>query len=116
MRLQFSGPPQKRGFCCACVLCLPPASAVQAARGLRAFSLPRERPRQPGAWAPSPRVRRAFSLRGPSTRRQSGLQINIFKEKTISRDVLGILTVRGASTRAYSYSLALEPKVVEKRG
>ena len=47
---QFSGPPQKRGFGCACILCLPRP----------------ERLRQPEAWAPSPRARRASSLRGPS--------------------------------------------------
>ena len=50
VRFQFSGPPQKRGFCCACVLCLPQP----------------QRLRQPGAWTPSPRVWRALSLRGPS--------------------------------------------------
>ena len=58
MRFQFSGPPQKRGFSCACVLCLPRL----------------ERPRQPEAWAPSPRARRAFSLRSPSARRRWGLR------------------------------------------
>ena len=58
MRFQFSGPPQKRGFGCACVLCLPQP----------------ERPRQPEAWAASPRVRRTFSLRGPRARRRSGLR------------------------------------------
>ena len=42
------GSSTKRGFGCACVVCLPRP----------------ERPRQPEAWAPSPRVRRAFSLRG----------------------------------------------------
>ena len=85
-----------------------PASAVQAARGLgalspdaaclfplrrvprqpgawapsprvwRAFSLYGERPRQPGAWAPSPRVRRAFSLRGPSARRSGASGLCLF--------------------------------------
>ena len=33
-----------------------------------------ERFRQPEAWAPSPRVRCAFSLRGPSARHRSGLR------------------------------------------
>ena len=47
MQFQCSGTPQKRGFGCACVLCLPWP----------------ERFRKPEAWAPSPRVRRAFSLR-----------------------------------------------------
>ena len=50
VRFQFSALPQKRGFGCACVLCLPRP----------------QRFRQPEAWVPSPRVRRAFSLRGPS--------------------------------------------------
>ena len=58
MRFQFSGPPQQLGFGCACVLCLPWP----------------ERFRQPGAWAPSPRARRAFSLRGASAHRRSGLR------------------------------------------
>ena len=46
---------------------------VQAARGLgalsrvrRAFSLHGEQPKQPEAWAPSPRMWRACSLHGPS--------------------------------------------------
>ena len=47
------------------------------------FSLRGERPRQPEVWRPlhgraapfpSPRARRAFSLRGPSPRRRSGLR------------------------------------------
>ena len=46
MRFQFSGPPQKRGFSCACVLCVPRP----------------ERLRQPEAWAHSPQMQRAFSL------------------------------------------------------
>ena len=61
MRFQFSGTPQKRGFGCTCVLCLPRP----------------ERLKQPEACAPSPRVRRvrrAFSLHGPSARRRSGLR------------------------------------------
>ena len=58
MRFQFSDPPQKRGFGCACVLCLPQP----------------ERLRQPEAWAPSPWAQCAFSLHGPSVRRQSGLR------------------------------------------
>ena len=57
MRVQFLGPPQKHGFGCACVLCLPRP----------------QRLRQPEPWAPSPRARRAPSLRGPSARR-SGLR------------------------------------------
>ena len=40
-----------------------PASVVQAAKGLRVFSLHGERLRQPEVWAASPQVRRAFSLR-----------------------------------------------------
>ena len=98
LQFQFSGPPQKRGFSCACVLCLPRPErfrqpeawapsprmrhlfplwrTVRAARGLgilspdaRAFSLCGERPRQPEARAPSPRMRRTISLRGPSAHR-----------------------------------------------
>ena len=83
-RLQFLGPPQKRGFTCTCVLCLPrperfrePEAWAPSPRARRAFSLRRaalslrgERPRQPEAWVPSPRTRSAFSLRGPSARRR----------------------------------------------
>ena len=55
MQFQLSGTPQKRGFSCACVLCLPQP----------------ERFRQPEAWGPSPQVRGTFSLRasGPSSQR-----------------------------------------------
>ena len=60
-----SSSPQKRGFGCACVLCLPRASAVQAAKGLRAFF----------------QVRRAFSLRGPSARRRSGLRESLDRNR-----------------------------------
>ena len=56
VRFQFSGPPQRRGFGCACVLCLPRP----------------QRFRQPEAWAHFPRMRRAFSLYGPSLRRRLG--------------------------------------------
>ena len=41
---------------------------------LRFVSSQPQRFRQPEAWAPSPPVRRAFSLRGPSARRRSGLR------------------------------------------
>ena len=58
-----------------------PASVVQAAKGLRAFSrAPRafslrgERLRQPKVLVASPQVRHAFSLRDPSARRLSGLR------------------------------------------
>ena len=37
MRFQFSGPPQKRGFCCACVLCLPRLSGPGSQRLGRPF-------------------------------------------------------------------------------
>ena len=74
MRFQFSGTPQKRGFGCACVLCLPRP----------------ERLRQPEAWAPSPRVRCAFSLRGPSARCRSGACGGVcFQELASSRDPPG---------------------------
>ena len=81
MRFQFSGPPQKRGFGCACVLYLPwpqrfrqPEAWAPSARVRRAFSLRSERPGQPEARGHFPRMRRAFSLRGPSARRRSGLR------------------------------------------
>ena len=69
-----------RGFSCACVLSSP-ASAVQAARGLRALSPYAARlfpPRQvsraaSGLGALSP-VGHAFSLRDPRARRRSGLR------------------------------------------
>ena len=59
---------------CLCFVSSP-ASAVQAPKGLHAlsrarcaFSLRGERLRQPEAWTHSPRMRRPFSLRGPSCR------------------------------------------------
>ena len=71
MWFQFSGTPQKRGFGCTCVLCRPrperfrqPGAWAPSPRMRRAFSLCGERPRQPEACVPSPRVRGAFSLRG----------------------------------------------------
>ena len=75
MKFHFSGTPQKRGFGCACVLCLPwperfrqPEAWAPSPRVRRAFSLRGEWPRQPEACSPSPRVRRAFSLRGERLR------------------------------------------------
>ena len=47
----------------------------------RAFSLRGERPGQPEAWVPSPRARRAFSLRGPSGRRRSGLRKSLDRNR-----------------------------------
>ena len=47
----------------------------------RAFSLRGRRPRQPKSWAHSPRVQRAFSLRGPSARRQSGLRKSLDRNR-----------------------------------
>ena len=65
-----------------------PASAVQAAKGFcslsqawRAFSLRGERLRQPEVLAVSPRLRRAFSLRGPSARRWSGLRKSLNRKR-----------------------------------
>ena len=58
VQFQFWGPPQQRRLGCACVLCLPRP----------------EQPRQPEVCAPSPWARRAFSLRGPTARRRSGLR------------------------------------------
>ena len=60
LRFQFSGTPQKRGFGCACVLCLPGLSS-SGSQELHGCTLP-------GCGAPSP-------LRGPSLSfllRQSG--------------------------------------------
>ena len=59
MQFQFSDPPQKRGFSCACVLCLPRP----------------QRLRPPEAWAHSPWVLRAFSLRSPSARRVGSQEV-----------------------------------------
>ena len=81
MRFQFSGPPQKGGFCCACVLCLPqperlrqPEAWVHFPQMRRAFSLCGERLRQPDICAASPRMQHTFSLSGPSARRRLGLR------------------------------------------
>ena len=48
---------------------------------LRVVSSPPQRFRQPEAWAPSPRVLRAFSLRGPSARRRSGLRKSLDRNR-----------------------------------
>ena len=79
LRFQFSGTPQKRGFSCACVFCLPwpvrfrqPGAWAHSPRVRHAFSLRGERLRQPEAWEHSSPVRCAFSLLGPSARRRSG--------------------------------------------
>ena len=55
VRFQFSGPPQKRGFGCACVLCLPRP----------------ERFRQPEAWRPLPGCGAPFpsAASGPGSQR-----------------------------------------------
>ena len=63
VRFQFSGTPQKRGFRCTCVLCLPRP----------------ERLWQPEAWAHSPWVRCAFSLRGPSARWSDACGLCLFR-------------------------------------
>ena len=88
MRFQFLGPPQKHGVSCACVLCLPwpeqpkqPEAWVPSPRVRRAFSLRGEQPGQPEAWVPSPRVQRAFSLRGPSAHRWSGLRESLDRNR-----------------------------------
>ena len=65
VQFQFLGTPQKCGFGCACVLCLPWP----------------KRPWQPEAWAPSPRVWRAFSLRGPSARCWSDLRKSLDRNR-----------------------------------
>ena len=62
-----------------CVLCLPrperfrqPEAWAPSPRVRRAFFLCSEPLRQPEAWAHSPGMQRAFSLRGPSARCRSG--------------------------------------------
>ena len=40
-----------------------------------------EQLRQPEAWTPSPRVRRTFSLRGPSARHRSGLRKSLDRNR-----------------------------------
>ena len=72
---QFSGPPQKRGFSCACVLCRPrpqrlrqPGAWAHFPRMWYTFSFHGKRPRQPGAWANFPPMWRAFSLCGEQPR------------------------------------------------
>ena len=62
VRFQFSGPPQKRRFGCTCVLCLPRPEWLW----------------QPGAWAHSPRMRPAFSLRSPSACRSGVCGLCLF--------------------------------------
>ena len=88
MRFQFSGPPQKRGFGCTCILGLPrpewprqPEACAPSPRIRRAFSIRGERPGQPEACVPSPRVLRTFSLRGPSARHRSGLRKSIDRNR-----------------------------------
>ena len=94
MQFQFSGPPEKRRFGCACVLCLPQP----------------ERLRQPEAWAHSPRVQRAFSLRGPSARRQSGLRKSLDRNR-------GLFAVwEGVASLGLSLPLAPPPASYLQRG
>ena len=71
MQFQFSGTPEKRGFGCACILCLTrperfrqPEAWAHSPRMWRAFSLCGEWLRQPEAWAPSPWMQRAFYICG----------------------------------------------------
>ena len=65
VRFQFSGSPQKCGFGCACVLCLP--------RSVRF--------RQPEAWAHSPRMRRAFSSAAPVRAAEPGLRKSLDRNR-----------------------------------
>ena len=111
MQFQFSGTPQKHGFGCACVLCLPrpeqsrqPEAWAHSPRMQRAFYICGERLRQPEVlaaspqvWrtfslhserlrpsevcAHSPRVRRAFSLCSPSARHRSGLRKSLDRNR-----------------------------------
>ena len=76
------GSSTKARIWCACVLCLPrperfkqPEAWAPSPRVRCAFFLRGERPRQPEALVPSPRMRRAFSLRGPSGRDSGSLYI-----------------------------------------
>ena len=108
---------------CACVLCFPRLSGSGSQRpGLhfprvrRAFSLRREQPRQPEAWAPSilarctfslrgeqlrqpeacthsPLARRAFPLRGPSARRWSGLRKSLDRNRGLCAGCGGVASL-----------------------
>ena len=94
MQFQFSDPPQKRGFSCACVLCLPRPQQL----------------RQPEAWAPSPRVRRPFSPCGPSARHRSGLRKSLDRNR-------GLFARReGVASLGLSLPLAPPPASYLQRG
>ena len=73
--------------------------------------LPRpERFRQPEAWAPSPRVRCAFSLRGPSARRRSGLR------KSLDRNRGLFAGWEGVASRGLSLPLSPPPCLLPPAG
>ena len=122
MRFQFSGPPQKRGFGCACVLCLPrlsgsgsqelgrplprcgaPFPSAASGPGSQRLGRPspgaaRPLPPRRAAWAargltPSPRARRAFSLRGPSARRRWGLRKSSTRNRGLSAGWEGLASL-----------------------
>ena len=64
------------------VLAGQPAVLAPSPWVLRAFSLRGEWPGQPEVWRPlSPLARRAFSLRGPSACRRSGLRKSLDKNR-----------------------------------
>ena len=94
MQSQFWGLPQKRGFDCACVLCLPRP----------------ERFRQSEAWAHFPRVRCAFSLRGPSVRCPWGLR------KSLDRNWGPVCSVGGGGFSGAVCPFPLPPASYLQRG
>ena len=59
-----------------------------------AFYLRDERHRQPEAWAPSPCVRRAFSLRGPGARCWSGLGNSLDRNRGLFAGWEGVASLR----------------------
>ena len=74
------------------------------------ISLRGEWPRQPEAWVHSPRMRRAFSLRGPSARRRSGLRKSLDRNR-------GLFAVwEGVASLGLSLPLAPPPASFLQRG
>ena len=94
VRFQFSAPPQKRGFGCACVLCLPQP----------------QQSRQPGAWAPSPWARRTFSLCSPSARPRWGLR------KSSDRNRGPVCRVGGGGFSGAEFAPCLSPCLLPPAG
>ena len=140
VRFQFSGPPQKRRFGCACVLCLPRLSGL-GSQGLgrplpgrgapfpstasgpgsqRLGALPpgavRLFPPRRAAWAarglePCPRARPAFSLHSPSARRRRwGLR------KSLDRNPRLFAGWEGVASLGLSLPLAPPPYLLPPSG